>query len=174
MIYLRASPIQSPFPRIIQVGDASGIQSPLSFGGFGSLTRHLERITGGLQEALDEDLLAAEDLSAINAYQPNLSACWMFQRAMSVPVGRNPDKRIVIGITLLYELRAEVVLIEDIFAGTLSNSFSAMEKLGDETMRPFLQDVLQFGPLLRTLLLAAVQDPLTPFKVNFNRRDCEG
>lgn len=40
-----------------------------------------------------------------------------------------------------------------------------MEKLGDETMRPFLQDVLQFVPLLRTLLLAAVQDPLTPFKV---------
>jgi hypothetical protein len=40
-----------------------------------------------------------------------------------------------------------------------------MERLGDETMRPFLQDVLQFGPLLRTLLLAAQQDPLTPFKI---------
>ena len=99
MIYLslRASPIQSPFPRILQVGDASGIQSPLSFGGFGSLTRHLERIVGGLKEALDADLLSAEDLSAINAYQPNLSACWMFQRAMGVPVNRNPDERLVIG-----------------------------------------------------------------------------
>lgn len=32
-------------------------------------------------------------------------------------------------------------------------------------MRPFLQDVLQFGPLLRTLLLAAKQDPFTPFKI---------
>ena len=32
-------------------------------------------------------------------------------------------------------------------------------------MRPFLQDVLQFGPLLRTLTLAAGQDLLTPFKV---------
>ena len=39
----RQSPIQSNFNRILQVGDASGIQSPLSFGGFGSLTRHLER-----------------------------------------------------------------------------------------------------------------------------------
>ena len=40
-----------------------------------------------------------------------------------------------------------------------------MERLGDAVMRPFLQDVLQFDPLLRTLLLAATQDPLTPFKI---------
>ena len=40
-----------------------------------------------------------------------------------------------------------------------------MEKLGDKIMRPFLQDVLQFGPLLQTLTLAAGQDLLTPFKV---------
>lgn len=33
--------------------------------------------------------------------------------------------------------------------GTLSNSFSAMKKLGPETMNPFLQDVLQFTPLLK-------------------------
>lgn len=33
--------------------------------------------------------------------------------------------------------------------GTLSNSFTAMKKLGPEIMNPFLQDVLQFGPLLK-------------------------
>ena len=49
----RDSPIQTPFDRILQVGDASGIQSPLSFGGFGSLTRHLGRIVTSLQEALE-------------------------------------------------------------------------------------------------------------------------
>ena len=32
-------------------------------------------------------------------------------------------------------------------------------------MRPFLQDVLQFVPLLQTLTLAAGQDLFTPFKV---------
>lgn len=31
----------------LQFGDASGIQSPVSFGGFGSLTRHLGRLTTG-------------------------------------------------------------------------------------------------------------------------------
>ena len=101
------------------MGDASGIQSPLSFGGFGSLTRHIERVTGALDEALKHDLLSKEYLRLINPYQPNLSACWMFQRAMSVPVGSSPPP--------------------DRVTGTLSNSFSAMEKLGDEVMRPFLQ-----------------------------------
>ena len=42
----RDSPLQTTLPRVLAVGDASGIQSPLSFGGFGSLTRHIERITG--------------------------------------------------------------------------------------------------------------------------------
>ncbi len=36
----------------VQVGDASGIQSPLSFGGFGALTRHLRRLTDAVSEAV--------------------------------------------------------------------------------------------------------------------------
>ena len=32
-------------------------------------------------------------------------------------------------------------------------------------MRPFLQDVLQFGGLARILLKAGIQDPLTPLKI---------
>ena len=35
-----------------QIGDASGIQSPLSFGGFGAMTRHLRRLTGAVTEAV--------------------------------------------------------------------------------------------------------------------------
>lgn len=37
----------------VQVGDASGIQSPLSFGGFGALTRHLHRLQNAIAEALE-------------------------------------------------------------------------------------------------------------------------
>lgn len=141
----RDSPLQSPFNCIVPVGDASGIQSPLSFGGFGSLTRHLERVVTGLGEALDSDLVDAKHICMLNPYQPNLSCCWMFQRSMSVPVDRKPVPGMVIG--------------------TLSNSFSAMESLGEATMLPFLQDVLMFGPLLRTLVKAGGQDLLTPFKI---------
>lgn len=141
----RSSPIQPTFNRILPVGDASGIQSPLSFGGFGSLTRHLERIINSVEEALQEELLSAADLGKINPYMPSLSAYWMFQKAMSTPLHRKSSPSAVLG--------------------TLTNSFSAMEKLGDAVMRPFLQDVLQFEPLVKTLLLAAFQDPLTPMKV---------
>lgn len=35
-----------------QFGDASGIQSPVSFGGFGSLTRHLGRLSAGIHLSL--------------------------------------------------------------------------------------------------------------------------
>lgn len=41
----RDSPLPAGFDHILQFGDASGIQSPVSFGGFGSLTRHLGRLS---------------------------------------------------------------------------------------------------------------------------------
>lgn len=80
-------PLQPGFDRIIQVGDASASQSPLSFGGFGSMLRHLKRLTNSITQALTEDRLSRADLSWIHPYQPSLSAAWLFQRSMSVPVG---------------------------------------------------------------------------------------
>lgn len=32
---------------LLQIGDASGIQSPISFGGFGAITRHIGRLSNG-------------------------------------------------------------------------------------------------------------------------------
>ena len=46
------SPLKTPFDRVLQIGDASGIQSPLSFGGFGAMARHLSRLRRAVQEAL--------------------------------------------------------------------------------------------------------------------------
>merc|ERR1712127_537522 len=91
----RDSPLKPAFSRVLAVGDASGIQSPLSFGGFGALTRHLERISGALCEALEKDCLHKDDLSLINAYTPNLSAAWMFQKAMSVRMGQKVDPKFI-------------------------------------------------------------------------------
>ena len=44
--------------RVLQIGDASGIQSPLSFGGFGALMRHARRLVGALEDALACDALS--------------------------------------------------------------------------------------------------------------------
>ncbi|KAI5002008.1 hypothetical protein ZWY2020_026658 [Hordeum vulgare] len=135
----RDSPLPAAFDRILQVGDASGIQSPVSFGGFGSLTRHLGRLSNGVYEAVSGDFLDAQSLKLLNPYMPNLSASWLFQRAMSTRPGSD------ISPTFINEL---------LFA-----NFQSMQKLGDSVLRPFLQDVIQFGPLVKTLGLVMISRP---------------
>lgn len=137
----RDSPLKPSFDRVIQFGDASGIQSPLSFGGFGALTRHLDRLIRSTSEALDGDLLDTASLSLIHSYNPGLSSAWMLQRAMSVrPSGPQPQP----------------TLINKMLGG-----FKAMSSLGDEAMRPFLQDVLQFNGLVATMANQMLNDPLS-------------
>lgn len=133
------TPLKPTFDRIIQIGDASGLQSPLSFGGFGALTRHLARLTNAFAEALDADALDAASLGLIHAYNPGLASSWMMQKAMSVRQGDSPDPQ----------------LINRMLAG----NFRAMEKLGEPIMKPFLQDVIQFGPMLTTIGAQALTDP---------------
>jgi hypothetical protein len=54
---------------LLQVGDASGIQSPLSFGGFGALTRHLGRLTSAITDAAQ---VASRSLARTHEYQQAL------------------------------------------------------------------------------------------------------
>ncbi|KAJ9515524.1 hypothetical protein QJQ45_021660 [Haematococcus lacustris] len=81
-------PLQPQWDHIIQVGDASATQSPLSFGGFGAMLRHLTRLTEGLDDALRCGALSRSELACLHPYQPSLAASWLFQRSMSVGVGQ--------------------------------------------------------------------------------------
>ncbi len=47
-----------PWSRILPVGDSSGNQSPLSFGGLVPMMRHLQRLTFGICDALQTDQLS--------------------------------------------------------------------------------------------------------------------
>lgn len=136
----RGSPLPASFNRILQFGDASGIQSPVSFGGFGSLTRHLGRLSDGIYEAISGNFLSSYELSLLNPYMPNLSASWLFQRAMSAKQQTNISPEFI--NELLYV------------------NFQSMQRLGDPVLRPFLQDVVQFWPLAKTLGLVMVTEPL--------------
>ncbi|KAI8551985.1 hypothetical protein RHMOL_Rhmol06G0230000 [Rhododendron molle] len=136
----RGSPLPAAFDRVLQFGDASGIQSPVSFGGFGSLTRHLGRLSAGIYEAINGDLLDSNNLSLLNPYMPNLSASWLFQRAMSA--------------------KKESNVSPDFINELLYVNFQSMQRLGDPVLRPFLQDVIQFGPLVKTLGLVMITKPL--------------
>ena len=134
------SPLKYSWNRTLPVGDSSGSQSPLSFGGFGAMVRHLERLTEGIHEALAADLLDSQSLGLLQPYQPNLSVTWLFQKSMSVGVDQNipPNK------------------INDV----LSTIFADMEALGDEVLKPFLQDVVQFPALAKTMLRTSTRHPL--------------
>ncbi|MGC9504083.1 FAD-dependent oxidoreductase [Baaleninema sp.] len=142
----RNSPLQSPWNRILPVGDSSGSQSPLSFGGFGAMVRHLKRLSEGVGEALNADCLDRSALSLLQPYQPNLSVTWMFQQTMSVGID-------------------EMVTDPESINRLLASVFEAMQEAGDEVLRPFLKDVVQFGSLSQALLRTSVSAPLTVTKI---------
>ncbi|NTU53177.1 MAG: hypothetical protein HGA97_05645 [Chlorobiaceae bacterium] len=59
--------------RIVLLGDAASLASPLTFCGFGSLVRNLDRMTSGLDRSMRDKRLGAADLAAISAYEPNVA-----------------------------------------------------------------------------------------------------
>ncbi|MBE9222640.1 FAD-binding oxidoreductase [Cyanobacterium stanieri LEGE 03274] len=127
------SPLKMPWSRILAIGDSSGSQSPVSFGGFGSMMRHLPRLNEAINEALQTDSLSPKDLHLIQPYQPNISVTWLFQKTMSVGIDKNysPNQ------------------INDLMSGV----FKVMDKMGDDVLKPFLQDVVKFSGLAKTLPL---------------------
>lgn len=139
------SPLRYPWGRLLAIGDSSGSQSPLSFGGFGAMLRHLTRLTHGIDDALREECLSAQELGLLQPYQPNLSVTWLFQRAMRVGVEQH--------------------LPPDQINQMLSTIFADMAALGEPTLKPFLQDVVQFSALAKTLLRTSVYHPALVAKI---------
>ncbi len=60
--------------RILLLGDAASLGSPLTFCGFGSMVRNLPRLTAALDHALGTDSLCRTDLEKISAYEPNVAS----------------------------------------------------------------------------------------------------
>ena len=141
----RDSPLKPKWDRILPIGDSSSSQSPLSFGGFGAMVRHLDRLTQGLHEALEIDRLSRKELALLQPYQPNLAVTWLFQKAMSVKVDQ------AIEPTQINQL--------------LSIVFQEMQQLGDPVLKPFLQDVVQFIPLFQTLINTGARHPAIVLKI---------
>lgn len=79
---------QVALDRLIAIGDAASLQSPLVFTGFGSLVRNLFRLTDLLNTALKHDLLTAKQLNQIRSYQSNVAVTWLFSKGMMVPTGK--------------------------------------------------------------------------------------
>ncbi|MCU0534502.1 MAG: flavin-dependent dehydrogenase [Hydrococcus sp. Prado102] len=96
------------FDRLLAIGDAASLQSPLIFTGFGSLVRNLSRLTALLDTSLKHDLLSAEDLNQIRAYQSNVAVTWLFSKGMMVPTGATlPPERINAMLNTFFGLLAD-------------------------------------------------------------------
>ncbi len=141
----RQSPLKTPWNRILPVGDSSGSQSPLSFGGFGAMVRHLKRLTFGIQEALQTEQLSSSPLALLQPYQPSLTVTWLFQKAMSVSVNQQ--------------------VAPDQINQLLSAVFQEMQQLGNPVLKPFLQDIVQFTALTQTLLKTGLAHPILIAKI---------
>lgn len=105
---LDSSDRQVAFDRLIAIGDAASLQSPLVFTGFGSLVRNLERLTTLLNVALQHNLLSKRHLNLIRAYQSNVSVTWLFSKGMMVSTGKFlPPQRINAMLNTFFGLLAD-------------------------------------------------------------------
>jgi len=105
---VRSSDRKVAYDRLIAIGDAASLQSPLVFTGFGSLVRNLSRLTTLLDTALKHELLSAENLNQIRAYQSNVSVTWLFSKGMMVPTGKFlPPERINAMLNTFFGLLAD-------------------------------------------------------------------
>lgn len=181
-------PLQPGYDRIIQIGDASASQSTLSFGGFGSLMRHMERLVSSLSQALNEDRLERDHLSLIHPYQPSLASAWLFQRAMSLKVGQMVEAPALTvqggeqsqsggsidgrkglqpesGLVSSPSIPSWAKIPSSHINRVLATNFSVMRILGDEVLKPFLQDTIKFIPLCLTMSGMMIKSPLTILRV---------
>lgn len=182
--YIHNSPLPPAFDRVLQIGDAAAGQSPLSFGGFGAMIRHLPRLSRGVDHALKENRLSRGDIGWLQPYQPSLSAAWLFQRSMSVKVGQlreSQDPTAAAAAAPRSELsfendnnktkekakRGSGWLSPDHINRLLRCNFAVMRAFGDRVMRPFVQDALEAGPLALTMLGMILRDPIAVTTVLF-------
>lgn len=127
------------FDRLVAVGDAASLQSPLVFTGFGSLIRNLSRLTDLLDIALQHDLLKAKHLNQVRAFQSNVAITWLFSKGMMVPTGKS---------------------IAPALINSMLNTFFGI--LGDEkavVAERFIKDRATWGEFNRMALTAASKNP---------------
>lgn len=60
--------------RVVMLGDAASLASPLTFCGFGSMVRNMDRLTSGLEKVLASGAAGRRELEEVTAWEPNVAA----------------------------------------------------------------------------------------------------
>ena len=127
------------FDRVLSLGDAAALQSPLTFCGFGSNARNLRRITGLLDLALQHDRLHADDLSQIRAAEAVPALARAFSKFLiAKPVAKEPPRQV---------------------NETLNVFCRILDDMGERPAREFFQDRVRWWDYSQLVLRTAIRYP---------------
>jgi lycopene cyclase CruA len=137
--------------RVLLVGDAAGLSSPLTFCGFGSHVRNLRKLTNLTEKALRENSFDEKNLSQINAYEPRvaqMSSLAEFMRPMP-----NSNSSVV--------------------NETMNAVMMALSKLDARVSQEMFQDRIPFASFKKLLIKTAKLHPKV-FKLMFEHLGTKG
>ena len=137
--------------RILLIGDAAGLSSPLTFCGFGSHVRNLRKLTDATEDSIKENSFDEKTLSVINAYEPRvaqLSSLAEFMRPMP---------------------RSKSFIVNE----TMNAVMSALSKLDASISRELFQDRIPFDSFKKVLTKTAKIHPKV-FKLMFEHLGVKG
>ncbi len=137
--------------RILLVGDAAGLSSPLTFCGFGSHVRNLRKLTDLTENSLSENSFDEKSLSQINAYEPRVAQ-------MS---------------SLAEFMRPALKSKSSVVNETMNAVMSALMSLDKEISREMFQDRISFASFKKVLLRTAKIHPKV-FKKMFEHLGAKG
>jgi lycopene cyclase CruA len=123
--------------RVLLVGDAAGLSSPLTFCGFGSHVRNLRQLTEMTETALEADALDEKSLAEINAYEPRVAQMSSLAEFMR-PVAKS---------------RASVV------NETMNAVMAALNQLDEKVRQDLFKDRITFAGFRSLLKKTAVLHP---------------
>ena len=137
--------------RVLLVGDAAGLSSPLTFCGFGSHVRNIRRLTSGTESALRADRLDEESLSGINAYEANVSQMASLAEFMRPMAASEPK----------------------VVNETMNAVMMALSRLNKDVRREMFQDRVTFRSFRQVLKETAIIHPKV-FKLMFEHLGVKG
>ncbi|MCS6873346.1 MAG: hypothetical protein RML33_05385 [Acidobacteriota bacterium] len=123
--------------RILLIGDAAGLSSPLTFCGFGSYVRNFQKLTKLVEEALESNSLQQEWLSKINTYEPNVAQMASLAEFMR-PVPKSKPS---------------------VVNETMNSVMMALSTLEEMVARELFQDRIRFSSLRKLLVKTATINP---------------
>lgn len=137
--------------RILLVGDAAGLSSPLTFCGFGSHVRNLRKLTAQTEQALQENSFDEKSLLSINAYEPRVA------QMASLAEFMRPTEA------------GEAVVVNE----TMNAVMSALQSLDKNIAREMFQDRISFDSFKKVLMTTAKIHPAV-FKKMFAHLGTKG